>query len=168
VVRHRLADDLQGAPQGGLRSAEGHLWAIFYSIKIGNFLPLAGPGPAAKCPARVFPPGELGARQFGQLWDKWPGGGSTDFPAFYSYAYPAPQGFAEAEVEPEGAYFDRKLGEFLLPYAVVRTSAEPETALMVFLESTYRAAADLGGWDRAVLECPVGEPLRPRPLTKQA
>jgi len=98
----------------------------------------------------------------------WPGGSGTDFPAFYSYTYPAPQGFAEAEVAPEGAYFDRKLGEFLLPYAVVQTSTEPETALMAFLESTYRAAADLSGWDRAALECPVGEPLRPRPLTKQA
>jgi hypothetical protein len=36
--RHRLADDLQGASQGGLRRAESHLWAIFYSIKIGDFL----------------------------------------------------------------------------------------------------------------------------------
>jgi hypothetical protein len=98
----------------------------------------------------------------------WPGGRGTDFPAFYSYAYPAPHGFADAQVAPEGAYFDRKLGEFLLPYAVVQKSSEPEATLMAFLESTYGAAADLGGWDRATLECPMGEPLRPRPLTKQA
>lgn len=96
----------------------------------------------------------------------WPGGGGTDFPAFYSYAYPAPHGFADAPVAPEGAYFDRQLGEFLLPYDIVRQSSEPETALMTFLESTYRAAADLGGWDRGALECAFGEPLRPRPLTQ--
>jgi Family of unknown function (DUF5996) len=94
----------------------------------------------------------------------WPGGGGTEFPAFYSYAYPAPKGFAAAQVAPEGAYFDRQLGEFLLPYEVVRKSSDPEATLMAFLESTYRAAADLGGWDRAALECPIGEPLRPRPL----
>jgi hypothetical protein len=94
----------------------------------------------------------------------WPGGGGTEFPAFYSYGYPAPKGFAEAPPGPEGAYFDPKLGEFLLPYDAVRKSADPGAALMAFLESTYRAAADLGGWDRHALECPIGEPLRPRPV----
>lgn len=96
----------------------------------------------------------------------WPGGGGTDFAAFYSYAYPTPNGFADAQVVPAGAYFDRKLGEFLLPYDVVRTSSEPEATLMAFLESTYRAAADAGRWDRATLECPIGYPRRPRVLSK--
>jgi uncharacterized protein DUF5996 len=97
----------------------------------------------------------------------WPGGGGIDFAAFYSYAYPAPQGFTDAPVMPETAYFDRKLGEFLLPYEVVRKSTDPEAALMAFLESTYRAAADLGVWDRDALECSMGEPLRPRPMAPQ-
>ena len=94
----------------------------------------------------------------------WPGGGAVDFPAFYSYAYPAPDGFADAHVVPEAAYYDKSLGEFLLPYDAVRRSSNPEAALMAFLESTYRAAAELGGWDREALECPPGEPRRPRPL----
>jgi hypothetical protein len=94
----------------------------------------------------------------------WPGGGAVDFPAFYSYAYPAPDGFADAQVAPEAAYYDGNLGEFLLPYDAARRSSNPEAALMDFLESTYRAAADLGGWDRKALECPRGEPRRPRPL----
>jgi hypothetical protein len=94
----------------------------------------------------------------------WPGGGGTDFPAFYSYAYPTPEHFADARPAPEGAYFDPKLGEFLLPYDVVRNAADPRATLMAFLESTFRAAAELGGWDRSALECPIGEPLRPRPL----
>jgi hypothetical protein len=97
----------------------------------------------------------------------WPGGGGTEFPAFYSYAYPAPDGFADMKPSPETAYFDRKLGEFLLPYEAVRNADDPEAALMAFLESTYRAAADCGRWDRAALECPIGEPLRPRPLNGQ-
>jgi Family of unknown function (DUF5996) len=92
----------------------------------------------------------------------WPGGGGATFAAFYSYAYPAPNGFAAAQAAPAGASFDQSLGEFLLPYDIVRRSADPEATLMSFLESTYRAAADLGGWDRAALECPIGEPGRPR------
>ena len=94
----------------------------------------------------------------------WPGGGAIDFPAFYSYAYPAPEGFADAHPAPDAAYFDKDLGEFLLPYDAVRRSSDPEATLMTFLESTYGIAADLGGWDRAALECPAGVPGRPRPL----
>jgi hypothetical protein len=94
----------------------------------------------------------------------WPGGGAIDFPAFYSYAYPAPEGFSEARIEPKAAYYSAELGEFLLPYDAVRQAEDPEATLLAFLESTYVAAAEVGGWDRSELECPPGEPRRPRPL----
>lgn len=97
----------------------------------------------------------------------WPGGGGVDFPAFYSYAYPAPPGFAAAAVEPAAASYNANLGEFILPYDAVRQSEDPEATLMAFLTSTYRAAADLGGWDRPALECAVGIPRRPRPVFQQ-
>jgi len=88
----------------------------------------------------------------------WPGGGGpVDYPAFYSYAYPAPAGFAEARVKPEAAFFSKILGEFLLPYEAVRRAADPDAALMAFLQSTYDVAADLAKWDRAALECAIGE-----------
>ncbi|MFI4996631.1 MAG: DUF5996 family protein [Hyphomicrobiales bacterium] len=93
----------------------------------------------------------------------WPGGGGIiGYPAFYSYAYPAPAGFAQAHVEPDGAFFHGELGEFLLPYEAVRTAGDPQHALIRFLETTYEAAAKLGAWDRDVLECALGEPLHPR------
>jgi hypothetical protein len=92
----------------------------------------------------------------------WPGGAGIDFPAFYSYAYPAPDGFATAKVRPGAASFDTTLGEFLLPYDAVRTAADPAATLMLFLQSTYAAAADLGHWDRAALECAPGVPGQPR------
>jgi Family of unknown function (DUF5996) len=95
----------------------------------------------------------------------WPGGPGVDFPAFYSYAYPAPAGFADAHVAPGAAYFDKSLSEFVLPYDAVRRSNEPESTLMAFLESTYEAAAELGGWDRAALEGRTGIPLRPRQVS---
>ncbi|HEY7991488.1 MAG TPA: DUF5996 family protein [Stellaceae bacterium] len=92
----------------------------------------------------------------------WPGGGAIDFPAFYSYAYPAPSGFGDAKIRPDAASFNAQLDEFLLPYDTVRTAADPDATLLAFLQSTYDAAADLGKWDRAALECALGEPRRPR------
>ncbi len=88
----------------------------------------------------------------------WPGGGPIDYPAFYSYAYPAPDGCAAAKAQPPEALFSKELGEFILPYDAVRTAREPETVLMAFLQSTYDAAADLAKWDRRNLECGLGEP----------
>ncbi|MEZ5988891.1 MAG: DUF5996 family protein [Planctomycetota bacterium] len=81
----------------------------------------------------------------------WPGTGYGEA-AFYSYAYPAPPGFAEARVRPAAACFHAGLGEFLLPYEAVRASADPDGAVGDFLQSTYEAAAELGAWDRAALE----------------
>jgi len=93
----------------------------------------------------------------------WAGGGPVDDAAFYSYAYHGPDGFSDARVEPEAAYFDKDFGEFILPYDAVRLSADPEATLMAFLESTYDAAASLGGWDRSQ-ECARGLRGKPPPI----
>jgi hypothetical protein len=84
----------------------------------------------------------------------WAGGGPVSDAAFYSYAYPAPEGFAQATVQPAQAFFHQALGEFLLPYDVVRQARDPDGVLLSFLQSTYEAAAELGGWDREALERP--------------
>ena len=83
----------------------------------------------------------------------WPGNEMVPYPAFYAYAYPAPEGFARAAVEPVGAAWNEELGEYLLPYETVRRSADPEAVLRRFLETTYAVAADLAAWDREDLEC---------------
>jgi hypothetical protein len=88
----------------------------------------------------------------------WPGGGAVDEPAYYSYAYPEPPGYADALVEPGDAYYDRALREFVLPYESVRSAPNPEEKLMTFLESSYAAAANLGNWDRSALERAPVEP----------
>ncbi len=78
-----------------------------------------------------------------------------------------PARFRESAVQPAGAYFSEALGEFLLPYETVRTAADPDAALLAFLQSTYEAAAVTADWDRDALECPQRTPLRaPRPLTR--
>jgi hypothetical protein len=94
----------------------------------------------------------------------WPGGGAIDFPAFYSYAYPAPEGFSKASIEPPEAYYSDQLGEFLLPYDAVRQAPDPDATLLAFLERTYACAADLASWNRSELECAPGVPGQPRPL----
>ena len=92
----------------------------------------------------------------------WPGGESAwgpvvDYPAFYAYHAPAPEGFANAQVRPKMAFYHKDLGEFLLKYDDVRSSADPRRTLLEFCESTYEAGASLAKWDRRELERPVGQ-----------
>jgi Family of unknown function (DUF5996) len=82
----------------------------------------------------------------------WPGGGAVNGAAFYSYASPEPKGFRELPISPRAAFFDPTMGEFLLMYDAVRTSASPVSDLLQFCQSTYEAGAGLGQWDRKALE----------------
>jgi Family of unknown function (DUF5996) len=93
----------------------------------------------------------------------WPGNDAFPVAAFYSYAYPEPSGFRDQAVS-AGA-FDAKLGEFILPYETVRAAADPEGLVLNFLSTTYGAAADTGGWNRAQLECALGVPAQVRKLS---
>jgi hypothetical protein len=81
----------------------------------------------------------------------WPGMPGLDA-LFYAYAYPEPDGFAQAKVKPSDASWNPNIKEFVLPYEAVRASADPDRAVLDFFQSTYDAAADLGKWDRAILE----------------
>jgi Family of unknown function (DUF5996) len=105
------------------------------------------PGGVPNCPDRVQVLAyshELSSCGF------WPGGSEEG--SFYAYAYPAPEGFAEWKVKPSSAYYDTQLGEFILPYAAVRTAPDPDALLLEFFQSTYEAAATLADWDRISLE----------------
>jgi len=84
----------------------------------------------------------------------WLGGGDTKGAAFYSYAVPEPQGFKEARVRSDAAFYHRQLGEFILMYEDVRRAESPSTSLLDFCQSTYEAGASLGNWDRNGLERP--------------
>ncbi len=86
----------------------------------------------------------------------WPGGPALPEPVFYSYAYPEPPGFSKVGVRPAAAYYHPDLREFVLPYEAVRRAHSPDDELMAFCQSSYDAAADLGGWNRAELEYPRG------------
>ncbi len=81
----------------------------------------------------------------------WPGGGPMPHAVFYAYAYPEPEGFRTARVPGEASY-NLELREFILPYDAVRRAEKPDALLLGFLQSSYEAAANLAGWDRAALE----------------
>jgi hypothetical protein len=81
----------------------------------------------------------------------WPGAPGVE-PLFYSYAYPEPPGYAKSSVAPDGASFNLQLGEFVMPYEQMRQSADPDSILLQFLQSTYEAAANCAHWDRTALE----------------
>lgn len=82
----------------------------------------------------------------------WPGNAASPTAAFYSYAYPEPAGFAQANVLPEAAKYSSALHEFLLPYDAVRTADSPDDLVLQFAQSTYDAASSLGKWDREALD----------------
>jgi hypothetical protein len=81
----------------------------------------------------------------------WPGDDKSP-PTFYAYAYPEPQGYAGRKVGPVAAHYDTKAREFLLPYEALRAETHPDEALLLFFQTTYEAAAELGGWDRMALD----------------
>jgi hypothetical protein len=86
----------------------------------------------------------------------WAGGVTPAEPFFYSYIYPEPEGYRAAPIR--HGRFDETFGEYVLPYADVRASADPGRMLLEFFESAYGAGADLAKWDRAALE---REPVAP-------
>ena len=86
----------------------------------------------------------------------WAGGVTAAEPFFYSYVYPEPEGYRDADVA--HGRFDTTYGEYVLPYAEVRRTSEAGRMLSEFAEGAYRAAADLARWDRQALE---REPVAP-------
>ena len=85
--------------------------------------------------------------------------GAVDYPAFYSYAYPAPEGFAAAKVDAGAAFFRKELGEFILPYDAVRSGARPRRAAdAIFAEHLRRRRRIWRNGTAKMLECALGEP----------
>jgi hypothetical protein len=82
----------------------------------------------------------------------WPGNGGYGRAAFYVYAYPETSGYGDTVLETAGAFYDKNLGQFILPYDTVHQARDPDALLLGFLQETYSAAADLAKWDRAALE----------------
>jgi predicted GNAT family acetyltransferase len=151
IASTRVFSEFRSRFQG--KSSPPHFFWGGFDLALTRFSGRPGPlftGPTLNVPAWVMREGysqELTSAGF------WPGGAfGVNDPVFYSYAYPEPPGYTEAIVGPPEARYDTELKEFVLPYDTVRKAAYPETTLLQFLQSTYEAAANAGGWDRAKLE----------------
>ncbi|TFZ05477.1 hypothetical protein EZ313_02045 [Ramlibacter henchirensis] len=140
--------------RGGFRGKQSpvHFFWGSFDLAVTRFSGRAAPrhpGGAPNCPDYVMVEAyshECSSAGF------WPGGGPVDEAAFYAYAYPEPEGYGACEVRPAAARYDSQAREFILPYEAVRTSPDPDGALLQFLQSTYEAAATRGHWDRDALE----------------
>jgi hypothetical protein len=86
----------------------------------------------------------------------WPGDDHVRYPAFFSYAYPAPAGIEGASIQPGSAQWSASAREFLLPYETARLAADPRATIRDFLISTYTSAAKLLGWDPSLTQVDLG------------
>ncbi|HCU11631.1 MAG TPA: hypothetical protein DGB72_05860 [Gemmatimonadetes bacterium] len=148
------------------KSSPSHFWWGGFDLSCTRFSGRPAPphpGGIPNCPDYVTREG-YSHECISAGW--WPGmvGSPVAEPAFYAYSYPEPAGCDVAPVRPDAAYYHPVMHEWILPYESVRTYADPEGALLEFLQSTYEAAANLAKWDRASLERPSG--WRPPPSSR--
>ncbi len=88
----------------------------------------------------------------------WPGDRSYGRAAFYAFAHPVPEGFADGQLSPEAARWDGDLGEFVLDWQDVRESTDPHALALEFAHSAYRHACEVCRWDPILARTAEGEP----------
>ncbi len=88
----------------------------------------------------------------------WPGDARYEKPAFYAYAHPAPEGFAEAELSPPAAHWEGSLGEYVLDWEDVCAAADPHAFALEFARSAFRHACLVCDWDPELLAGAEGDP----------
>lgn len=87
----------------------------------------------------------------------WAGSEMYPKPAFFSLAFPLPAELEKLSIKPKTASWNNELKEFLLDYADLRLSKNPDEDLLEFFESTYLAASELMGWDEKLITS--GKPI---------
>ncbi len=88
----------------------------------------------------------------------WPGDARYGKAAFYSYAHPAPEGFAGMALSPPGSRWDSALGLYILDWEDVCSSPDPRGAALEFAHSAFRHACLVCGWDPALAASAEGTP----------
>jgi hypothetical protein len=88
----------------------------------------------------------------------WPGDRNYDGAAFFAFAHPAPDGFSDADLDPEPAHWDSDLGEFVLDWKDIRGAPDPHALALEFAQSAFRHACDVCEWDPVLARTAEGEP----------
>lgn len=87
----------------------------------------------------------------------WAGDENMQEPAFYSYTYPAPEGINKKKLQPSTSEWIDSNGSpmAILRYNDVLIANDSRQELLNFLESAYRAGAELAHWDTEKLDVPA-------------
>jgi hypothetical protein len=88
----------------------------------------------------------------------WPGDPRYEEAAFYAYAHPATEGFAEAKLSPPQARWEGTLGEYILDWEDVRSTEDPRGEALEFARSAFRHACRVCEWDPALAATAEGSP----------
>jgi hypothetical protein len=87
----------------------------------------------------------------------WPGDGRYERAAFYAYAHPAPEGYANATLSPPAAHWDGTLGEYILDWDDIYGASEPHELALDFGRSAVRHSCTVCGWDPALTASALGD-----------
>jgi hypothetical protein len=88
----------------------------------------------------------------------WPGDQKHDGAAFFAFAHPAPEGFANASLSPDAAHWDPDLGEFVLDWNDIRDAPDPRGLALEFARSAFSHSCDVCGWDPVLAQSAEGIP----------
>jgi hypothetical protein len=139
------------APYRG-RSTPVNAWWGTFDLAVGLFS-----GQPAEPPSDDFiMRNSANAQQIEVGW--WPGDARYPRPAFFAFAFPAPDGFDQATLSPAAARWDTDLREYLLDWDDVRRSPDPHRAALDFGLSAIRHACLVCGWDPALAASAEGVP----------
>jgi hypothetical protein len=139
------------APYRG-RSTPVNAWWGSFDLAVNMFS-----GRAASPPADDFiMRNAMDAQEVAIGW--WPGDQRYDRAAFYAYAHPAPDGFADGVLEPAAARWEPELGEFVLDWADVRAADDPHAEAVRFARSAFAHGCVLCEWDPTLSASAEGQP----------
>ncbi len=88
----------------------------------------------------------------------WPGDARYGKAAFYAYAHPAPEGFANAALSPSAARWRESLGEYVLDWDAVCSAPDPHGLALGFARSVFRHACAVCEWDPTLPASVEGDP----------
>jgi hypothetical protein len=135
----------------GKASPVHFFWGSF-DLAVSRFSGRTAPPPKSKTPHTAsWVMDEAYSREVSSC-GFWPGNGGYGKAAFYVYAYPEPAGYGDTRLTTSEGFYEKNVGQFILPYESVRKAPDPDRLLIDFLQETYAAAADLAKWDRNALE----------------
>lgn len=139
------------APYRG-RSTPVNAWWGSFDLAVSLFS-----GERADPPSQDFITRNAGdAQQIEVGW--WPGDHRYPRAAFFAYAYPPPEGFAEGTLSPADARWDAALGEFILDWDDVRAAPEPHEAALSFARSAVEHGCRVCGWNSGLAASMEGDP----------